>query len=367
MRVTGRRTTGTGERRGGNRANSSEALAPIVSYRSLIAVGCVADGKGTDTLKRPRADSAPARGRLDIPLGANTGTSLRVGNLAAVPTELVIPETAISISGTSNELDGEGQGEEPISPVAAWDGEAGGMATSGRPYQFAATALDAALGDPAMLGQTLLDEGSDVDDELDLFGDGESDGDLLRTSRDSRRSSHAPIEAPLSFAAQPIAPRIVSRPSALTSALNKHVPHLVTTSTPHNPFSPSSPSSSLPQAGPSNPFAALYTSVAAPPGVPNQRIELYFPHSDEPTTPLIVTVRNDATVEEVTGYGLYRYWEEGREPAVSNEDGVSWETVGWGLRIVEDDGEVDEDFPRKLYGIFWAGRRWPCPVKEARI
>jgi hypothetical protein len=59
-------------------------------------------------------------------------------------------------------------------------------------------------------------------------------------------------------------------------------------------------------------------------------------------------VRKDATVEEVTGYGLWKYWEEGREPLLSTEESdVRWSTIGWGLRMVEDDGEVDEDFPRK--------------------
>jgi hypothetical protein len=63
-------------------------------------------------------------------------------------------------------------------------------------------------------------------------------------------------------------------------------------------------------------------------------------------------VRKDATVEEVTGYGLFRYWEEARLPLLSeeaeSEQEQKWSTVGWGLRIVEDDGEVDEDFPREL-------------------
>lgn len=237
------------------------------------------------------------------------------------------------------------------------------MATSGRPYQFAATALDAALGDPAMSAQTLLDEGSDMDvgdedyvsdlDRSDVDGDGEAD--RHKPLKDSRRSSHVASET-LAFHIQPILPpAAASRPSGLTSALNKHVPHLVSTSTRYpetrsgsRPESPSSPVDQQAVAGPSNPFASLYTTVAAPSGVPSQRIELYFPHSDDPASPLVVTVRNDATVEEVTGHGLYRFWEEGREPGVGREgpNDVSQTTIGWGLRIVEDDGEVDEDFPR---------------------
>jgi hypothetical protein len=94
---------------------------------------------------------------------------------------------------------------------------------------------------------------------------------------------------------------------------------------------------------------SLYTSVAAPStSIPSVTLELYFPHSSNETVPLVVKVRRDATVEEVTGYGLFKYWEEGRKPLLQDEESDQrWSTVGWGLRIVEDDGEVDEDFPRK--------------------
>ena len=122
--------------------------------------------------------------------------------------------------------------------------------------------------------------------------------------------------------------------STLTAALQQHIPHLL------------SSSASAPQEYTANPFRSLYASVAAPPGQPSISLELYFPHSTEPTRPIMGVARKDVTVEEVTGYGLWRYWEEGREPKLEDEeveDKLS--TVGWGLRMVEDDGEVDEDFP----------------------
>lgn len=68
-------------------------------------------------------------------------------------------------------------------------------------------------------------------------------------------------------------------------------------------------------------------------------------------------------MEEVVGLGLLLYVEEGRKPGL--EDGYEREgrerdirlsTVGWGLRIVEDDGEVDEDFPgQSRHRVFYAG------------
>lgn len=89
----------------------------------------------------------------------------------------------------------------------------------------------------------------------------------------------------------------------------------------------------------------------SPNAVPSLSLSLFFPHSDMPSKPIKTRIRRDATVEEVIGFGLYLYCEEGRTPPLDEglEDGterdIRMNTVGWGLRIVEDDGEVDEDFP----------------------
>lgn len=54
----------------------------------------------------------------------------------------------------------------------------------------------------------------------------------------------------------------------------------------------------------------------------------------------------DSTVEEVIGVGLWAYYDQGREPVMERDEGEGErETTKWNLRIVEDDGEVDEDFP----------------------
>ena len=78
-------------------------------------------------------------------------------------------------------------------------------------------------------------------------------------------------------------------------------------------------------------------------------LTLYFPESKTPSKKLKVGVKKDLTVEEVIGAGLWAYWEEGREPKLEVGDGDQEydETTKWNLRIVEDDGEVDEDFPGK--------------------
>lgn len=69
------------------------------------------------------------------------------------------------------------------------------------------------------------------------------------------------------------------------------------------------------------------------------------------------------------GYGLYLYVEEGREPKLDEgreEEGrerdIRLSTVGWGLRIVEDDGEVDEDFPGTSEALVLASSRRLTPL-----
>lgn len=47
-------------------------------------------------------------------------------------------------------------------------------------------------------------------------------------------------------------------------------------------------------------------------------------------------------MEDAIGFALYEYMEQKRQPAISsNRAFIFW----WTLRMCEDDGEVDEDFP----------------------
>lgn len=104
-----------------------------------------------------------------------------------------------------------------------------------------------------------------------------------------------------------------------------------------------------------NPFTELYSAIAARADADCMLVNVYFPHAREPAgKPLELKVRKDASVEEVLGFALWSYWEEGWSPKIDQglqgEEDPKWESrcsaVGWILRIAEDDGEVDEDFPR---------------------
>ncbi|RDX46699.1 SIN1-domain-containing protein [Lentinus brumalis] len=104
----------------------------------------------------------------------------------------------------------------------------------------------------------------------------------------------------------------------------------------------------------SNPFAELYSAISGRAESESMIVRVFFPMAREPANrPLELSVRKDATVEEVLGYALWTYWEEGWLPkldeGLSGEEDPNWaircSAVGWILRIAEEDGEVDEDFP----------------------
>ncbi|KAL0575232.1 Component of a membrane-bound complex containing the Tor2p kinase, partial [Marasmius crinis-equi] len=103
-----------------------------------------------------------------------------------------------------------------------------------------------------------------------------------------------------------------------------------------------------------NPFSEIYSSIS---GRGNEsastNVLVYFPTSRTPGKGMDLNVRKDATVEEVIGFALWTYWEEGWMPRLDEEekekdtekDNIRLSTVGWILRIAEEDGEVDDDFP----------------------
>ena len=78
----------------------------------------------------------------------------------------------------------------------------------------------------------------------------------------------------------------------------------------------------------------------------------------------MIRVRQDTSVEELIGYVLWCYWDEGFEPGLDEPSGlgsggeerkVRLSASGLCLRIVEDEGDVDEDFPG---GLFLFDLKW---------
>ncbi|KAF9493758.1 SIN1-domain-containing protein [Pleurotus eryngii] len=106
-------------------------------------------------------------------------------------------------------------------------------------------------------------------------------------------------------------------------------------------------------AGSTNPFAELYAAISGRAETASITLQVYFPHSQQPDKPMQLVVRKDASVEEVIGFALWSYWEDGWLPkldeGLSGEDDPKWRirlsAIGWIMRLAEEDGEVDDDFP----------------------
>lgn len=144
--------------------------------------------------------------------------------------------------------------------------------------------------------------------------------------------------------------------------------------------------------GPENPFATPYKGIGSLSTGPNTSVEVYFPFANSDSISqetksnakavnvksksMSLSVRKDATMEEVIGFSLYCYVEEGWKPDLdeerTNEDdrAVRLSTLGWTLRIVED-GEVDDDYPAidrsLLVGKFGADELAICEATPSQI
>jgi hypothetical protein len=103
-----------------------------------------------------------------------------------------------------------------------------------------------------------------------------------------------------------------------------------------------------------NPFSELYSAISGRGAAAAAAVIVFFPGSATPTRAMELSVRRDATVEEVLGFALWTYWQDKWEPPLDERQEDKLSAVGWVLRIAEEDGEVDEDFPRA--SIVWA--RW---------
>ncbi|KAI8919362.1 stress-activated map kinase interacting 1 [Powellomyces hirtus] len=91
-----------------------------------------------------------------------------------------------------------------------------------------------------------------------------------------------------------------------------------------------------------NPFGKDYSFFSGKGDPQPIKLKIYLPISEEPEVPLSLSVLRDASVEEVIGYALYEYWGEGRQPTIPED---LRDIKMWNMRIVEDDGTIDDDFP----------------------
>ncbi|POW10340.1 hypothetical protein PSTT_06155 [Puccinia striiformis] len=98
-----------------------------------------------------------------------------------------------------------------------------------------------------------------------------------------------------------------------------------------------------------NPFKCFYALLASKERN-SFKLSLYYPFSKLPKKPIKTSMKTDVCVEEVVGFALWNYVEENRLPKLNELDKSFesldlFESFSWCLRLVEDDGEVDDDFP----------------------
>jgi hypothetical protein len=102
-----------------------------------------------------------------------------------------------------------------------------------------------------------------------------------------------------------------------------------------------------------NPFSDFYSAISGRGVEPalSMTITVFFPFAREPAgKAMALNVRRDATVEEVLGFALWSYWEEGWLPRLDEDPNTPEDrltAVGWVIKVAEEDGEPDEDFPCK--------------------
>ncbi|GAA94544.1 uncharacterized protein L969DRAFT_91500 [Mixia osmundae IAM 14324] len=188
------------------------------------------------------------------------------------------------------------------------------------------------------LSQEIL-AGSKYDVEHD---DGKQFPSSRQHSRTSSQGSSQFADSSQEYSASRSRSHSRSKPDAEPIVFGKQVPPSL--GLPAKSFLSIALSSQQSDQGDSNPFNRLYGALSSKEANAIQ-LSVYFPHSAKPSAPLKLSLKPDLIAEEVIGAGLWAYWKDGREPALDVDSDLDTDTAGWNLRMVEDDGMVDEDFP----------------------
>ncbi|PWN25603.1 hypothetical protein BDZ90DRAFT_234043 [Jaminaea rosea] len=356
-----------------------------------------------------RTLSPPARRPSWTILGASSGSQAGARSLphsARRMSDGAVPGRTPSPLGRREEHSGEtiiAEGEEEDSELEAIREQRGEDGTG-------STSQSASDG-PARIPRVRIDTRARNDGHEDGHGtkrSGRSKASRSKQRSRSRRPSHGRAPSPI------LSPEEQERQQNAWFRSLSLSPHEVATRSAANsvpldrrgsntgsigPMSPERPSAALsPQPKPSalslllqrqnsapeNPFSQFYAGIsgrsAAGGAAGSLSVDVYFPWSEggddaakggsdgatagngalrskSSSRCLTLSVRKDATMEELIGYGLYCYWEAGWSPRLEDKASTSGgpqeivlSTIGWVLRIVED-GEVDDDYPSLDRGL----------------
>ncbi|QSL64743.1 hypothetical protein MERGE_002045 [Pneumocystis wakefieldiae] len=91
-----------------------------------------------------------------------------------------------------------------------------------------------------------------------------------------------------------------------------------------------------------NPLADIFACFSGKGDLSPLRLKIYRPSGKDPKKSVSVVIKRIATVSDVIGFSLYCYIEQKMEPRLTSEQ---LNPNMWTLRIVEEDGELDHDFP----------------------
>ncbi|KTW29236.1 hypothetical protein T552_01191 [Pneumocystis carinii B80] len=91
-----------------------------------------------------------------------------------------------------------------------------------------------------------------------------------------------------------------------------------------------------------NPLADIFACFSGKGDLNPLKLKIYRPSGKDPKRPFSVVIKRIATVSDVIGFSLYCYIEQKIEPRLTSDQ---LNPNMWTLRIVEEDGELDHDFP----------------------
>ncbi|CCE32220.1 related to stress activated MAP kinase interacting protein [Claviceps purpurea 20.1] len=218
------------------------------------------------------------------------------------------------------------------------------------------------------VGTNLLPEEED-DDEADDDDDSDEDEDDLIAQYVESLNSALILDGMVNLISPSLTEPVIGTPPRIFARQSMRMSQLPVQMGPLDALPPPRPMSMIRPMSMMHPTSLLSTALKAKKhkaSIPFQNfahysgkgtqgsiaVRIYAPFSKTPTKPFEALIRprvhdgqgaeRAVTVTDLIGLSLYRYNEEKREPQIaSDKHSLNW----WTLRMVEEGGEVDDDFP----------------------
>lgn len=193
--------------------------------------------------------------------------------------------------------------------------------------------------EPPLIGNVQIDSQDAISNYPDVLASFEATEDSSEDEYDMTRSSTTNAELPVVDLRTVLHRNFSGSNISVLGSLPKSKPR------PESVFQPTSGLTAMIKASDAaevNPLERKYGVLSGKGDLKPLKLKIYRPSAVQPTLSFEVVIKSTATVVDTIGYALLRYIEEKREPLLeSSQKDPNY----WTLRIVEDDGELDEDFP----------------------